>query len=79
MQPNQHAQAVARRVREISRANRTPQAALAEALGITQQNISQRLLGRVEFTISELHTISATLGCTLAELLEDQPESQIPA
>jgi transcriptional regulator with XRE-family HTH domain len=51
---------------------------LADKLGISQQGISQRLLGRVEFKITELIAAAALLEVSLTDLLPSpvlaQPE-----
>lgn len=41
---------------------------LAAALGITVEQVVDRLDGREEFNVGELFTASRTLGCTMGEL-----------
>jgi len=54
---------------ELAR-NSKSQGDLAELLGITRQGVSQRLLGRVDFRLGELRTISEFLGVTVGELVD---------
>lgn len=66
-----HAQSVAGNVRaEMARA-RVPQVRIAAALGLTQQAVSRRLRGEVEFTVSELATVAAELSVPVSALIPD--------
>lgn len=63
------AQAVPRNVKaEMVRAG-LRQADLARPLGISQQGVSARLNGRVDFTITELEIVAETIGVPLAHLI----------
>lgn len=53
---------------EMARAGVT-QDVLAEVLGFSRQALSHRLLGNVEFRVSELERIAAFLGVPVATLL----------
>lgn len=54
---------------ELARRGKS-QGDLAELLGITRQGVSQRLLGRVDWRISELQAIAAMLGTTVGQLVD---------
>lgn len=60
---------VAQRVRETARRRGIPQAALAEAIGRTQQNVSRRLDGQVEITVDEAMKFAEVLDVPPAWLL----------
>ena len=55
---------------ELARKGKT-QADLAELLGITQQGISRRMLGHVDFRLGEITKIADFLGVTVAALLSE--------
>jgi len=57
------------RVAEAMRERNMTQGQLAEILGISQQHVSNRLLGRNRFTIAELAAMSNHFNCTPGELL----------
>lgn len=42
---------------------------LAEALGLSQQAVSRRLVGAVQFTIEEIEIIADTIGCPVSRIL----------
>jgi transcriptional regulator with XRE-family HTH domain len=46
------------------------QVSLAKKLGVTQQMLSRRLSGHVDFGITELHAIANVLGVPLANLID---------
>lgn len=63
------AETVPRNVRaELARSGKG-QKHLAERLGITQQSVSARLNGRVDFTIRELEIVADEIGVPLYTLL----------
>jgi len=45
--------------------NRTKQADIATALGVSQQSVSRRLCGTVPLTWEEVDVIAATIGCSI--------------
>lgn len=53
---------------EVARKGKN-QGDLAKLLGITRQGISQRMLGRVDFRVSEVQKIADYLGVPMAALL----------
>lgn len=58
---NVRAELARRRIRQIE---------VAEKLGVSRQNVAQRLNGTVDFRVSELAVIADMCGITLAELVE---------
>lgn len=50
---------------------RITQTALAEALGISQPQVSARLTGSVGWRLAELVTVSRVLGVRLTDLVQD--------
>lgn len=54
---------------EIARANLT-QTHLAEALGLTQQSVSDRMRGRTPFTVDELLLVAALLNIPVTRLVD---------
>ena len=48
---------------------------VAGALGITQQAVSRRMSGHVDFTVGELSGVAALLGVTLSELVTERTEA----
>ncbi|WP_033189322.1 helix-turn-helix domain-containing protein [Rhodococcoides fascians] len=71
MTRNQHAERVARRVGEVSRAKRVTQAAIGHHLGISQQAVNRRFVGEIEWRVGELYAIAELLGTPYAELVAD--------
>lgn len=65
--------AVAQRVLEAKRRLRVPQAALAETLGLSQQAVSRRLVGKVAITVDEAEQLAGALGVSPAWLLLGDP------
>lgn len=59
------------RIRSHMRDRRITQDQLAALLNLTRQSVSLRLLGRVEWRISELTAIATHLGIPLSDLLGD--------
>lgn len=59
----------AERVRELARSRGASQQDLAAAIGLTQQAVSRRLNGQVEFRLNELQGIAALLEVPLEQLL----------
>lgn len=59
---------------EMARQNKT-QADLAELLGVTRQSVSRRMVGQVDFGISELTTIAEFLDVPIADLLGGEKAS----
>lgn len=53
---------------ELAR-HRIRQTDVAQRLGLSRQNVSQRLNGTVDFRVNELATIADMCGITLAELV----------
>lgn len=64
-----HAQAVAANVRAEMARRQVTQATLAAALGVTQQAVSRRLRGDVDFTVSELQAVADVLEVPVADLI----------
>ena len=54
----------------MARSRRT-QGDLAEALGVSQPQVSARLAGRVDWSIDELAAVSTWLDVPLSELIRD--------
>lgn len=61
--------AVNRAIRAELAAREVTQAGLAAALGIPQSQVSARLRGVIDWRLSELYTVAARLGVTLADLI----------
>lgn len=59
---------------EIARRGKN-QVDVAEALGITRQAVSNRLLGRVEFRVSEVQAIADYLGVPASVLVDDHSKA----
>lgn len=57
---------------EVAR-RRIPQRVIADHLGLNQQQVSRRLNGDVEFTVSELQGVATLLGVAVADLIEQVP------
>lgn len=57
---------------ELARAG-ISQASLAASLGITQQALSRRLLGKTPFSFDEAFAIADTLGVPVSEILPTRP------
>jgi len=66
-------QRVAANVRAEMARQRIPQVALADALGITQQSVSARLRGAVDFSVPELDLVARLLNVSAALLLGSEP------
>jgi len=67
--------AVAANIRAEAARTRTPQKAIAAALGISQQSVSQRLNGVVAIDVEELGVIAELLGVPDEVLLADPSRS----
>lgn len=63
-----HAECVAANVRAEVARRQIRQSAIAEHLGINQQQVSRRLTGVVEFSASELQAIAELLEVPVAAL-----------
>lgn len=75
---SEHWHSVAREVRaEIAR-QQVKQAELAPLLGMTQQSLSQRLTGRVQFGAGELAVIAEYLGVTVGLFYGESPSRPRP-
>lgn len=61
---------IADRVRHHMRQRGLTQLDLAVTLGLTRQSISNRLLGRVEWKVSELQAIAPLLAVDLNALID---------
>ena len=57
-------------VRTLKRINQTD---LGQATGLSQTQLSRRLLGRIPFTVDELDRIAGVLGIELTELIAPTP------
>lgn len=57
---------------EMARHN-VRQASLAEAIGISQAQVSARLSGRLDWKLSEIRAVAALLGVPLSTLVADEP------
>lgn len=62
-------QLVAANIRAEMARQRIPQAAIAAALGITQQSVSNRINGRVPIDVDELAVFARLLSVPVASLL----------
>jgi len=60
---------VARNVRAEMSRRRITQAVVARHLNLSQPAVSQRLIGSVEFKVSELQAVAELLGVSTASLL----------
>jgi transcriptional regulator with XRE-family HTH domain len=60
--------AVAQRVKAEAARQGIPQAALADAIGVTQQNVSRRLAGTAPISVVEAELFAATLNVSVAWL-----------
>lgn len=63
---------------ELARRHLT-QRDLAKALGVTQQAISQRMLGRIAFDVNQLGAAAEFLGITPEQLLASHHEREAAA
>ena len=63
---------------EIAR-KRLTQTEMAKALGMTQQMLSRRVNGYVEFSVNELVALATLLGTTTEHLLRDETELEASA
>lgn len=70
MEPDENAHDVVVRIREALRAANISQETVAQRLGLTQQAISRRFTGAVDFSLSELTAIAELLELSLTEMLE---------
>jgi transcriptional regulator with XRE-family HTH domain len=53
------------------------QTQLAEALGMRQAGVSDRLRGRVPWTVDQLVTVADVLGCRPSQLLPDDAARRV--
>jgi transcriptional regulator with XRE-family HTH domain len=60
--------AVAQRIKAEAARQGIPQTALAETVGVTQQNISRRLTGKGAITVDEAALFADALGVSVAWL-----------
>lgn len=65
------AQRAAAEVRAEVARQRKPQREIAEALGMSQTAVSRRLLGEVEFSLSQLTVLAEVLGVPLSAFIWD--------
>jgi transcriptional regulator with XRE-family HTH domain len=63
------AESVAENVRDAMQRKGKSQREVGEALGLRQQNVSQRLLGKVPFDVAELETLAQFLGVPFTSLI----------
>ena len=61
---------VAANVRAELARRRITQTDVAQRLGVSRQNVAQRLNGSVDFRVGELIAVAEMLGITIAELLD---------
>lgn len=61
---------VAANVRAAAARSRVSQAAIGAVLGISQNAVSQRMLGRVQFKADELHKLAAFLDTPVIDLID---------
>ncbi|MBP7973443.1 MAG: helix-turn-helix transcriptional regulator [Candidatus Nanopelagicales bacterium] len=72
MQPTQKvSDTVSGEIRAQLARKRLTQGDLSTALGISQPQVSSRLLGRIGWSIDELATVAAWLDIPLADLVKD--------
>lgn len=62
-----------RAVAEHLRVRRLSQRRVAPAIGLSQQALSDRLIGRTPFTLADLDRLAEYLGVTVVELLAPPP------
>lgn len=62
-------QRVAANLRAVVARQRMPQALIAEAMGMSQQGVSRRMLGHVAINVDELDRFAEVLGVTTGSLL----------
>jgi transcriptional regulator with XRE-family HTH domain len=60
---------VAANVRAELARHRITQTEVAERLGVSRQNVAQRLNGTVDFRVGELISIASMLGISIADLV----------
>lgn len=77
-QPNSLTDLVATEVRVQMTRIRMTQTQLAGILGLPQSAVSNRLRGKVPFTVDELQTVSSALGVHPATLLGGHGQSPTP-
>lgn len=70
---------IAARIRSQARRQNITQAALAAALGLTQQAVSRRLSGEVEISIGEIEILARALNVSVSWLFgETAEEAPVP-
>lgn len=62
---------------ELARAD-VSQADVAELLGVTQPQVSARMLGKIPWRVPELQAIARHLGLPFSRLVDDEPEMTEP-
>lgn len=65
-------QVIAQNVRAEAARHRISQRVLARELGLSQQSLSQRWLGRVSFKADELGVIARVLGVPVGDLMDEK-------
>lgn len=73
------AQRAAAEVRAEVARQRKPQREIADILGMSQAAASRRLLGQVEFSLSELTRLAEVLGVPLSAFIRDDAEQAVSA
>ncbi|MYV30348.1 helix-turn-helix domain-containing protein [Rhodococcus sp. DSM 6344] len=71
-------QRIAQNVRAEAARRRISQRVLAQKLGMQQQSLSQRLLGRVSFRAEELDIIAQVFDLPVSELMGEQALTSAP-
>lgn len=77
MSSNPHSAHVVLRVKELLKQRNLPQAAVADRLHLSQQAVSRRLAGEVEFSIAELSMVAELLDTEPAVLVATAPTEAV--
>lgn len=70
------AAAIGERVRQALADAGISQETAAEAVGLTQPNLSRRITGRVSFRVHELQAVAVLCGRTVASLAGEEVEQR---
>lgn len=71
-------QLIAQNVRAEAARRRISQRVLAQKMGLRQQSLSQRLLGRVSFRAEELETLARVFDVPVSELMGERALTSAP-
>jgi transcriptional regulator with XRE-family HTH domain len=70
--------AVANRIKAEAARQGIPQAALADAIGVTQQNVSRRLAGTAPISVVEAELLAGVLSVSVAWLFGEAETPAVP-